>query len=406
MKLKMAKTTKVITMGILGIAAVTGISLAINESRTQHTSTNEKSIFNYSNEEKAGYQVNVASDELYDFNALGENQYYMSDYVGSIEAEFQDDYKGSQKVEIEGNYKVTSELRGYTTEYEGEKEVKYTVWSKKSVTQEEKSFKEETDQYNIDEKVKVDIQPYIKFIKQLAEEKQYGMPTELIVRMEGKKLIHTPKEVVEMPIDTSLTIPINETYFRIEKEVPEAVKDEQKETVTVIEPTNTAYIVECGVVSGLSVIACIMIGVFGKEYSEREKYERRIKRIFTEHGSRMVGVDKLNKGQFENAYYVTKIEDLVKLADELEKPIIYIKEQETAEIDTLYIADSQNLYILKFEKPDEEEIELSKEEKQKIKQEKKEERRKAREEKKKDRLMKNQDKKVESEGNGEAAKIN
>lgn len=406
MKLKMAKTTKVITMGLLGIVAVTGVSLAINESQTQHTSTSEKSVFNYSSEAKAGYQVNVASDELYDFNALGENQYYMSDYVGSIEAEFQDDYKGSQKAEIEGSYKVTSELRGYTTEYEGEKEVKYTVWSKKSVIQEEKSFKEETDQYKIDEKVKVDIQPYIKFTKKLAEEKQYGMPTELIVKMEGKKLIHTPQEVVELPIESSLTIPINETYFKIEKGVPEAVKEEQKETITVIEPFNTAYVVGCGVVSGLAVIACAIIGVLGKEYSAREKYRHKIKKIFMEHGSRMVGVDRLNKEQFVNSYYVTKIEDLVKLADELERPIIYIKEVDTAEIDTLYIADTQNLYSLKLEKPDEAEIELSKEEKQKIRQERKEERRKAKEEKKKDRLMKKQDKKVQSEENREAEKIN
>lgn len=39
--------------------------------------------------------------------------------------------------------------------------------------------------------------------------------------------------------------------------------------------------------------------IWSKDYSEEEKYEQRLKRIFTEHGSRMVGVETIIRKKFD-----------------------------------------------------------------------------------------------------------
>lgn len=108
---------------------------------------------------------------------------------------------------------------------------------------------------------------------------------------------------------------------------------------------------------------------------------RKVGRIFTEHGSRMVGVDVLNSDKFVNNYSLAHLQDLVKLADELEKPIMYVKEKEQEAINTFYVADQDNLYTFKLEMPSEEEATvLTKEEKKTLKLQQKEEKKLQKEE--------------------------
>lgn len=360
----MSKACKVMIMGTLITVSIAGGSLAIRETQVEHTMTQEEEIFNYRNEPSLAYKVHLTSTELYDEEILGENLYYMNDYIAGIALDFQDNYEGSEVVDIEGNYTITSELRGYTVEYEGQDEVKHTVWSKKKVEVDNKSFNKTDSKYQIGEQLNIDIQPYNQFVRKLIEEKQYAIPTELIVEMSGNKIIHTPKGEIELPIKSNVSIPINQTYFSIQKEMEEPKEEIQTEMVTTVIPFNESYVIGCTIVSLLAIAGCVFVGIKGENYSQKEKHSRKIKRIFNEHGSRMVGVDMLNTDKFVNTYTLAQIDDLVKLADELEKPIMYIKATDENEINRFYVAEQDNLYMFIVEPPSEEEATvLTKEEK-------------------------------------------
>lgn len=374
MILKMSTVSKNIAIGTLAVVAIASGSLTIRETQVKHTTTQEQKLFSYTNKASLGYEVNLNSTELYDEMTLGEDLYYMSDYIDNIAVEFKDLYEGSGDVDIKGNYNITSELRGYTIEYEGENEVKHTVWNKKTILRENRSFNETTSKFQIDETLKIDIQPYRQFVKKLVEEKQYAIPTEVIIQMTGKKMIDTPKGDIEIPINSNIAIPIDPTYFTITKFVTDPVEEIQTEMVELPISFNKSYVIGGCIVSVLAMIGCIVIGILGRDYTNEEKYYRKLKRIFIEHGSRMVGINRLDQQKFENNYFLAHIEDLVKLADELEKPIMYVKVADESKINSFYVSDQDNLYtfILEMSSQQEESI-LTKEEKQALKLKQKEE---------------------------------
>lgn len=347
MKLRWPKKIKygVVIGGIM--LTVASIGLIIYEGTASYQQVGEKTLCTYENKQEMDYKVNVNSTKLYDQKVVPAEQYYVSDYVESVVFNYVNTYTASVEAEIQGQYKITAEFRGYTMEQGEEAEKKMTVWSKNEVLKKTTSFTHTADKHQINEKIKVNLTQYNNFIKKLLEEENLSMPTEVILKIEGKETVKLPKEEVEMPILATAVIPITSDYFKIEQQVSEAVEGKQTEEVITLLPMNHKLMITEGVIGFLSLVGCILVGIFVIDIEDKEKMIRKIKGIYIEYGSKMVQVDVINKQGFKNNYKLNKLEDLIKLAEELEKPILV--EQGQSMQPSFYVIEQQDLYSYHLE---------------------------------------------------------
>ncbi len=347
MKLRWPKKIKygVVIGGIM--LTVASIGLIIYEGTASHQQVGEKTLCTYENKQEMDYKVNVNSTKLYDQKVVPAGQYYVSNYAESVVFNYVNTYTASVEAEIQGQYKITAEFRGYTNEQSDEGEKKVTVWSKNEVLKNTTSFTQTADKHEINEKIKVNLTQYNSFMKKLQEEENLSMPAEVILKIEGKKTVKLPKEEVEMPILATAVISVSSDYFKIEQQVSEAVEGKQTEEVITLLPMNHKLMLTEGVIGFLSLVGCILVGIFVIDIEDKEKMIRKIKGIYIEYGSKMVQVDVINKQGFKNNYKLNKLEDLIKLAEELEKPILV--EQGQSMQPSFYVIEQQDLYSYHLE---------------------------------------------------------
>lgn len=347
MKLKWPMKIKCSVL-IVGILITLGsIGMVIYEGTVTHKDIGEKIVCTYERNEEMHYKVGVNSTKLYDQNIVPAGQYYVSNYVDSIVFSYVNTYVASVKAEITGQYKITTEFRGYAKEQGDEGEKKVTIWSKNEVIKDSKQFSKVADNYQINESITLDLKKYNSFIIQLQKEENLFMPAEVIIKIEGTEKVKLPKEEVEIPIFATATVPITEDYFKIDYQVGEKVDGRQTEEEVTILPTNHKRMVTYGIVGLLGLVSCIVVGFLVIDIDEEEKMARKIKGIYIEYGSRIIHVNHVSKEAFKNIYQLNSLEDCIKLADELEKPIL-IERGKDSKLE-LFIIENQNLYTYKLE---------------------------------------------------------
>lgn len=347
MHLKWPKKIKYGALIVGMLITVGSLGMMIYEGSATHKVVDEKTVCTYQSEESLHYKVNMNSTKLYDEPTVAEGQYYVSNYADQIVFSYVNSYVASVKAEMTRQYKITTEFRGYAKEQGSEGEKKVTIWSKNEVVKEEASSTKLTDQCEINETIKLDLKKYSNFIKKLQKEENLFMPTEVIITIEGTQTVKLPKGIVEMPILATAVVPITEDYFKIDQQVGEKVDGKQVEEVVTVLPVNNKRMIVCAIVSFLGLIGCIGVGILVKDLDENKKIERKIKSIYMEYGSRIIHLEYMNKDRFKNIYQLSTLEDCIKLADELDKPIL-VETGEAVEAELLII-ENQDLYIYKLE---------------------------------------------------------
>jgi hypothetical protein len=72
---------------------------------------------------------------------------------------------------------------------------------------------------------------------------------------------------------------------------------------------------------------------------------KKIKKHFKAHGKRLVGVEKNLTDEALSACYVHSLEDIIKISDEIERPIFYVFQNDLADIKEFFIIDREKAYL-------------------------------------------------------------
>ena len=176
---------------------------------------------------------------------------------------------------------------------------------------------------------------------------QLGITTsnEVIVTLNGGIVIESNGEVKEIPIDTSATIPLGTTLLEIAT-TPQEVSDQFVSEEVVIEP------VDPKVIAGLVLLFIVSIGmvvfiVFGIENSGNEILQKnRYKKILNSYKNRVVALRNEVNGEQDKIYPIQTFEELVKLSDDLRRPIFYVSDgEEIVKNNRFFVLDDHNRYV-------------------------------------------------------------
>ncbi|SDJ94728.1 DUF5305 family protein [Natronincola ferrireducens] len=342
MKIVLNKNLRISLILILTIIiGITSFSL-YNEMKKLEFKEEQVSLYSYRTNSDINYEVFLKSNILFDKESLEEGEIYFTEFVDYIKADFHYGFYGETSADITGDYKVIAVMEGYAREGEGEK----VIWQKNFPILPKKSFEVTDKEMAIKEGISFQLDEYNEFADLVAEATKARTSTRLILYIHINLIADTNYGAVEEKISPAIVIPLGQDQFAIEKQLVGEKEESLEETKQVEIPTDSKKIFLYGTPIGIFLIALIYLIFFTANKPPKSKLEKTVSKIFKSHGSRLVALDEEKAEAYNNYYRVRTIEDLVKIADEIEKPILYQYKSNPQNITQFYIVDEASIYVL------------------------------------------------------------
>ena len=341
MKFRLRKSNKAGLLTLLGIAIVAGGIFLYRELYVVKTREIEKSVYSYKSTPNVNYEVYLKPNIIFDGGMLPEGQPYITSLVDFMNVSFAHSFEGSKEAKITGSYNITARVGGYSGSGD---EIK-TIWSKTYTLLPDKKFSVSSDKLEIKEQLKVNMKPYYDFLEQVKNELKINTSTELEVKMNLNYTAETEDGSITEEFSPSLVMPLSSQYFEITKAGTKAKEGDIKKTATEKIPPDYTAVGACAAVLAVLIGSVLFILFAVSEPTDEDIYVHKINQIFRRHSNRLVCVDTDKYDGWDHFCRVHSIEDLVKICDELEKPIMYKHSDDIKEMNEFYVIDSKTIYM-------------------------------------------------------------
>ena len=289
------------------------------------------------------YQVMINPNEVFTGTFQKEGEIYSKKIMNYIQTDFEVIFQGSKAVPIDIEYQLVAKVNGYQGE-----DPKVNYWSKTFPLSAVKKLKEEAGTtWSKKERINFQLGNYDAFAVRAKDITGMDVQNEVLVSMVGKIVAHTGKEDLETPFDVNLRMPLMEDVFSISKSGTDPIKDSISVTVETPMPMNLLHVIPYGLVFGISFIGLIVILFFTREPNNDEMVLKKANTIIKNYGSRIVALQSIPKMNYRQHYKVHSMKDMIKIADELQKPIFYEVDSETAVKDyEFHVIEEDTIYSL------------------------------------------------------------
>jgi len=289
------------------------------------------------------YNVMLKPNILYDSNILEENQTYINEYVDYIKANFSYEFTGDKDAEFTGNYELNAIIEGYTSTASNE-DTKI-IWRKVFPIEPAKQVSETGKDFTIDKDIIIKPHEFDLFVDQIIESSKVNTSARLRVELMINLEIDTRYGKITETHSPTLIIPLGQNLFEIIKSGIGESSNTLTETRIIEVLPNTTFIVLLGVIIVLSLVGLLFL-IFFTEAVEKNPLVVLVDKIFRRHGGRMAALRKsINRNMAVKNIYVRSIDDLVRISDELEKPIMYVYSPYPENITDFFIYTPTEMFI-------------------------------------------------------------
>lgn len=342
--MKKIQVRRNLRLGIMLICIALIVVLAVlSFIRYKYPGVEEKKVLTYSYEskDKVNYEVFLKPNSLYATKSLGEDQVYFANLIDYVDTAFTYEFTGEREAEIKGSYDIYAVVEGYT----GEGDKLTTLWKKQFPLVAKTNFEANDKKYAITKKIPWRLSDYNAFAEKIKEETKISTQAKVSTYMNVELSAKTDKGVIEKKSTTSLEVPLASNYFKITKKQGEGKPEAIVETKSVPRPLNKNLLMGCGVGIGVLFIALLFL-IFGTQKAVIDPFVKELKKIFKKHGTRLVALESELAATSEQQNKVHSIEDLVRVSDELGRPIIYKHCQNYKENSKFWVIDGNRYYVL------------------------------------------------------------
>ena len=315
--------------------------LAYTETTVTKTKMEEIVEFNYSASSSIDYKVNIIENSIYNTTVLSSDNTYISALLKNIEINFTHMFEGSRNSEVSGSYNITATITGNVGGENGN-----ILWAKEFVLKPETKFIVNDKSSNITDNANIDYNSFNNICKEINSMIGVSTNDKLAISMNLKYTVKTDKGESYEEFKPSLSIPLNTSYFNITRQNIEEKKGEIKNQASVIIPPNMKKVILYRIIIILLIMLIIATIFATAKPDANDIYIKKIKKVFKTHGTRLVAINnKIACNMDENEQAVHSIDDLVKISDELGKPIIYIYNRDIKKMNSFYVIEDKCTYV-------------------------------------------------------------
>lgn len=303
-------------------------------------------MYTYDNKSTINYEVFLKPNKLYDVASQGEGRIYITEYVDFIRAKLNHEFKGDSSAEISGNYSIVLKAKGFISE----RDETIDVWEKNFPVVDNKEFKMHDNILNINKEIDINLEEYNEFVKDIIETSKIKCETVLNIIIDVNIKADTVRGEVEDIISSDLVIPLNVLMFDIRGnnivEKSGSIEEMEKIQLPMDKRSNIRY----GIIAGILLLSLVYLIFFTVPTVAKNPLEKKLGRIFKKYGERLVALNNDADYTGDNIRTVKSIEDLVRTADDLERPIFYKYSDDYKEIRKFYTMSEDNIYVWDIQK--------------------------------------------------------
>jgi len=311
----------------------------------KHPGFQEQSVpvYSYNNKATVDYRVYFKPNDLYEAGYMDEEQIYLTELVDHIKANFNYEFTADKAASLEGTYNIIAKVQGYITD----RDDKITkIWEKDFVLVPSKKFTINSETVSLKESVNIPLGEYNAFAAKILSDSKSSCETSLNVLMNIKLKGDTGVGELEENITPSLIVPLNTPTIEItgnrEIDQPGAIE----ETTQVQLPIDRKMVVIYGIIIGISALGIGFFVFFTEADASLDPFKKELRKLFKKHGDRFVALNSEIETADGNITSVKSMDDLVRVADELMKPILYRYSSDYRDINRFYVVDGDNIYML------------------------------------------------------------
>ena len=277
-------------------------------------------VYSYLQESNIEHKVIYGPDQPVTVVVDAPLKAYITDLTEEIETDFYYNFTGQREAVIEGQLRVEAEISALAGKE------RYLVWQENYPLLESKSFNAEGKEFVIQEKVIIPFQDYVVLSQNIQEQTKF-IPDELILSVKYyiDLTATTGSGVITESLTPELVVPLRGKTFVVEgslkSDKEDGIMGKRLVPVLMMAEKRIASAVAAAVLLVL-LLACLLFTEDAEK--ELDPIRKRIIKIFKKYGDRIVsykqGPSVVNS---DRVFYFGSFEDLLKVADELNKPILY-----------------------------------------------------------------------------------
>lgn len=366
MKTKVKRNMKFFTVNkyvrigliIINIAIIIVMVSSLNGMLNKENISEEKQkVYSYAQNGTVDYRVYLLPNALYTQKSLGSGNTYINDFLDYINTSFKYDFNGERPADIKGQYEVVAVLEGLLGNESGSK----TIWKRSFVLQPKTAFKSNGRTVSLKKDIATKPQNYNKFVEDINKASGVNFDTRLTIFWNVTLQAKTDKGVINETLSPTMEIPLNSKFFEIKGNLSQQKEGAIEEIVKISVPINQKMIVVTCIAIGIFIITLILLLFFIGNKVATSAFDKELKRIFKLHGDRLAELNNEVEVECQNLMRVLSIEALVRIGDEIGRPILFKKEEVGHIIYTFYIIEENAAYVFKLEESLSELISMSQE---------------------------------------------
>jgi hypothetical protein len=293
----------------------------------------EETVYYYIQEALIDYSVYTLPNDLFANRMLGPGRAYIAGLTDYIALDFEYRFFGEREAAISGEYDATATLAAYTAQEE------HLVWEKVYQVLPRQYFSVNDSELTFTERIIVPFSDYLAFTEYVKDETGYS-PSELklTVNCNVSMSAETEEGVISEKLAPGMIIPLNGNTFTVDGTLAEELEGGITQTRVVTGTGIVGLTLLLPVMILLSALALTFVRFATVSALEGQKKEvPDVSSLLKKHGDRIIttanGVSSIPEG----AVVVVSFEELLKLADEIDKPILYPRPAEGSEGDHYFL---------------------------------------------------------------------
>lgn len=288
----------------------------------------EYQAFSYRQDANIDYLVGLHPNGLYDEAQLAPGRAYITSLVNTIDANFTYRFSAKQEAEISGEYSIIA-VMGATAGTESS-----ALWEKSFVLHPPQAFSAAGKEFTLQESVSIPFSHYYAYANEIIEMSGFNPDgLTLNVYYDVKLSADTPGGQAEETSMLQMTVPLRSKVFTVGGNLEEQKSGDLTATKTTAAP----YYEETRLGFGLFAVLLVLLLIITLQVTTAKEEKNRIigqrvRRLFRRYQERIVkctgAMPDLDQ---QYVLAVGSFDDMLRAADELEKPILYFSIREKGE---------------------------------------------------------------------------
>lgn len=303
-------------------------------------------VYNYTNKLDITYGVFMLPNEILTEKSYGPGKIYITSLIDYIDTTVNYTFRGELPAQLRSKYTITASLEGFISGEEGSN----IIWKKQYTLLPEKSLSKNDKVLTIKERIPIKFSDYSVYLEMVKKSLEFSYSSRLVIKWDVLTEVKVDEGSKEEMISSVMEIPISKEYFKIDGELAQETKGTIDKTEKIISPTYLKIKASCWIGTALSAILLVFMILFTKPYTIDSPLQKKLKKVFKSHGSRMVGLGSETSINANELIEVSSMEDLVKIADDVGRPVMYRKSIDPENIYYFYVIEENNIYVFDIRK--------------------------------------------------------